>query len=181
MNTPAFGEKHAVVFHPRQPARKTRLAIHGFRRHDLGEATREPAIVGLVTQRPVQTRRRHFKGVRVFERSPQLILDIEQRAQVVAHPLAVFDANDLIQPIHHHSQHPPDRFPPELQIEQFQAMALRNSGGSLANAFYCGVAGSAHNWLRTGCNWEKQALKTRKVGTGPLTTAFPLQPYRVYT
>jgi hypothetical protein len=163
MNAPAFGEEDASLFKPRQPARETCLTFHRFRRYDLREAAREPAIVGFVPQRPIQTRRRHFKGVRVFQRPTQLVFHIQQRAQVVAHVLAVFDAHQLlIQPIHDHSKHPADGFPPELQIKQLQAMALRHATGGLANAFNGGVAGNAHNRSRTGHSGENRPKKTKK-------------------
>src|SRR5689334_18052353 len=98
----------------------------------------------------------------------------------MAHALAVFDADHLVHAIDDHSKHPADRFPPKLQIEQFKTMTARHTDGGLSHAFDGCVAGNTHN-RSDQLPREKRALKTRKVGTGPLTTAFPAQPYRVYT
>ena len=63
------------------------------------------------------------------------VLDVENRAQVRAHPLTVLDANGLVgclddhgsfgialeRAVDHDAQHPAARLPPELDVEDIEA------------------------------------------------------------
>ena len=74
---------------PREPAGKRGLALDRRARHDLGEPAGEAPIVRLVPQGPIEPRRRNLQRVRLAERrlAQFVLLDVEQRAQVLADAL----------------------------------------------------------------------------------------------
>ena len=86
-------QQHRAVLDAGQPAGEMRLAVDRLARHDLRQPADEPPVVGFAAQRPIQPRRRHFEGVARAEPCRQFVLDVEQRAEVLADPLAVFDAD----------------------------------------------------------------------------------------
>jgi hypothetical protein len=115
----------------------------GSERHQLRQPAREAPVVRFVPQRPIEPRRRHFQRVGLTERRlfQVLFLDVEQRAQVVADPLAFFDADGVlrrlghaaIRPIDDDPQHRADRLAPQLDVENLEAVPARHALGRLAH------------------------------------------------
>ena len=80
-----------TVLDAREPAGKRRLAIDRRRRHDLGQPAREAAVIRFVPQRPIEPRRGNLERIRLPQGrfAELLVLDVEQRAEILADPLAV--------------------------------------------------------------------------------------------
>jgi hypothetical protein len=96
-----------------------------------------------VPQRPIQTRRGNFQRVGLPEiLLAELIFDIEQRAQILADALTVRDADtvfDSFDParrraVDHDTQHHPDRFAAELDVENLESVTPRHPLGGTAKA-----------------------------------------------
>ncbi len=70
----------------------------------------------------------------------EIVLDVEQRAQILAHALALLDPDRHVVdgPVDHHSEYPADRFSPELQVEEVQAVTLGDARGGLTQAIQIG-------------------------------------------
>ena len=70
-----------------------------------------------------------------------LFLDVEDRAQVLADTLALFDADRVfrqlghtaIRPVDGHSQHVADRFATQLHVENLETVAVRDPFGGNTN------------------------------------------------
>ena len=124
---PSTSSDRSVV-HTRQPAREVRLAADRLGRHDLREPPGEPPVVRFAPQRPIQPGRRHLERVRLRQAVEQVLVDVEQRAQVATDVLAVFDADRVFglarlagrRPVEHDPQHPAGRLAAELQIENVE-------------------------------------------------------------
>jgi hypothetical protein len=136
----SFLKDDSAVLDSRDPAGERALTVDRRRGDDLRQPSREAAEIGLVPQRPIQPRRRDFERVRVAQRLlSEFLFDVEQRAQVLADALALLDADAVfrpfdaaqVRPIDHHPQHHPNRFTPELDVEDFQPVAVRHPFGGL--------------------------------------------------
>jgi hypothetical protein len=142
MRLPSLGDQHVAVLHAGKSAGKVRLAGHRFPRHDLRHPPDKAPIVGFAAQRPIQSRRRHLQGVAALH-ARQRIFHVEQRAQVLAHALTVFDSDRLFSrqsavelcgdvtgrlrgesrgPIDDHAQYPAYRLAAELKVEDLESM-----------------------------------------------------------
>ena len=77
--------------------------------------------------------------------------------------------------IDHDPQHPPDGLAPELQIKDLQPVTLSHAAGRIAHTFQGLLAVRRHVVTLSP---EKRGPEIEKVGTGPLTTAFPLRAPR---
>ena len=186
MHAPALGRRaRRPSSTPASRPAKCDWPSTGSRRHDLRQPAREPPVVRFAPQRPIQPRRRHLERVLPLERRRQLVLDVEQRAQVLAHALAVVDRDRRPQPpacarrprfaIEDDPQHPANRLAAELQVEESRARSSRRCARPRPAS---GPALSSGTGATSPRRRARQAPKTQKVGTGPLTKPFPLRPPR---
>ena len=108
----------------------------GFGRHDLDPPSNEPHEVGQVTQRPVESGRRHLQRVSVVEGD----LRVENRAHVHADLRAVGHRHVFALAtgvrwsrrrwtVDDDPQDPADRFATELQVEEIEPVAAHNPLG----------------------------------------------------
>ena len=87
----------------------------------------------------VEAGRRHLERVVLLERglADLVFLDIEQRAEIVADALALFDADGILGLLGHsaigavddHPQHRTYRFTAQLDVEDFESVAARHASG----------------------------------------------------
>ena len=114
------------------------LPVDGLPDDDLRHPAREPGVVVEVTQRAFQPGRRDLQRVGGIER----VLDVEDRAHVLADPLAVLDPDTVLRtlddgasclvapcrPVDEDAQHQPDRLPPQLHVENLDAARCARPG-----------------------------------------------------
>src|SRR5262245_46746041 len=97
MCLPSLFQEHGAVVDRRDPSRERALPVDWLGRDDLGQPSREPPVIRLVPEWAVQPGRGDLQRVRVGEaRLAELVLDVEQRAQVLADALTLVDADTFL-------------------------------------------------------------------------------------
>ena len=126
---------------------KRRLPVDRLGRHQLRQPSLETPVIRFVPKRSIEPGRRNLERVGLSERrgSRLVLLDVEQRAQILADALAVGDADRVffglapvlpwIRPIDDDPQHRADRFAAQLDVEHFEPVAPRHAFRGLADAF----------------------------------------------
>src|SRR5262245_33399003 len=131
----SFLENHGAVDHAGDPSRECGLLFHRLRRDDLRQPPCEAPVVPLVAKRPVEARRGHLRRVLLAEcLLPELVLDVEDRAQVLADALTVLDPDTVLEgfdaprggSIDDDAEHHTDGLAPELHVEDVEPMAPRH-------------------------------------------------------
>lgn len=128
-------QQHGFPVEPVQPARQVSLIVDRLSDDNLRQSSHKAPIVIHTPKRSIETWRRNLEDVRVIDH----VLYVENRAQLVAHSLAVLDADARIRsarhgprlvgrgPIEIDPQDPPARFAPVLYVEDFQVIGPRDS------------------------------------------------------
>ena len=168
MGPSSFFQHHVAVIHAVNASGECALAFYRLARHDFCQPPREPAIVRFVPQWSIQPRRRDFERVLVAQLLlSELILDVQQRTQVMADALAVIDADRFfrcfdaagVRPVDHDAQNHPDGLPAELHIEDLEPVAARHTlGGVLQPRQF-------FNSWRVCCPEKQKVGKRPTVGT----------------
>jgi len=128
-------EQHGVPIEPVETARQVPLIVDRLSDDNLRQSSHKTPIVIHTPKRSIETRRRNLEYVRVIDH----VLHVENRAHLMAHPLAVLDADARIRmarhgprsvgdgPIEIDPQDPSARFAPVLYVEDFQVIGPRDS------------------------------------------------------
>jgi len=143
MSLAPFFEHDLPVFDPPQPPCKRRLPIEWLGRHDLCQPSGESPVIRFVAERAIQPGRRHFERVLLRKRrlAELFLLDIQDRTEILADALSVFDPDSVFRRLDHPAvgtvdddpQHVADRFPAQLHVEDLEPVTPGNALGGVAN------------------------------------------------
>ncbi|MGB2717642.1 MAG: hypothetical protein WBC51_25890 [Vicinamibacterales bacterium] len=163
---PSFFEHHHAVLNGSDSPGKRGLPVQRLARHEFGHAPLKPAVIRFMPQRSIEAWRRNFQSILLGQcRFVQFVfLDIEHRAEVLTHSLAILDTDRFlgrfrytpIGPIDNYAQHRADRFPAQLDVKNLQPVAARHTLSGFADP---------RQFLVTR---RKNTPETQKVGTSPL-------------
>ena len=112
-----------------------RLPVDRVSHHELGATTREAPVVACVAEWSIESGRRDLKRVR----RRHDIINVEHRAQIVAHARAVIDADAVFRrrrgprSIEPDPQNHAARFTPELDVEDVEPVGARHPPRPLTN------------------------------------------------
>ena len=137
-------EDDVLVLDAAQPAFEMHLSVHRLPHHDLRDAASESPVVPPVPQWTLEARRGNLQCVGRLDR----VLHVQDRAEVLADPLAILDADRVLRTVHQHlaplvearrpvdehSQHQPDRLATQLHVEHLEAGRAGHPFSGGANA-----------------------------------------------
>src|SRR5262249_25996978 len=144
-----------LVLDAAQASFEMHLPVDRVADHDLRDPAGEPFVVAPIAEGPIETRGRHLQGVRLIYG----ILDVEQRAQVVADPLTILDANAVLRLFDDHAtllvdprgtvdddpQHPAARLAAKLHVKNLELMRPRHARRRIAHLLQSIFSAHSHS------------------------------------
>ena len=173
---PSAFQHERVVFHAPEAPFEMHLAVDGLANDHLGHPPAEPFVVAAAAQRAFQAGRRNLEGIGAIQR----ILDVENRAQILAHALAVCDPDAVVQRLDHDPalgiHWAAGRASPAAPSRPARAGYWRSkisspherATRSAASRIVPDRASSFSRCRNRVAQTRKGSPKTKKVGTGPL-------------